>query len=280
MTDAELRALISLLEDSDPQIRAHVQDKLLSMGLPVIPTLEEVWETESDAQVQEQIEELIFTIQSSRTMDDLLEWQAGGGRSLLEGWYYISRYQFPELDFSTYRNYINRVVSRIWLELRAGMSMAERLSVVNRMIYEREKYRASDRALYDPAGHFLNTLIDTKKGSPLSLGMLYLCVCDELELPVRGLMMPEYFALMYQDPQTEFFIDVFNNGKFFLRRDLVVFLRKMDIKDETPYLEAASHPRIVMTLCRVLIQAYQRERKTALSRKFEVLLQALDAAAE
>ena len=48
MTDSEFKALIKLLEDDDPEISDHVENRLVEMGGPAIPRLELAWENEGD----------------------------------------------------------------------------------------------------------------------------------------------------------------------------------------------------------------------------------------
>jgi hypothetical protein len=63
MTENELKALVSLLDDEDKQIAAHVQEKILSLGTEAIPFLEKEWESNLNPDVQIRIEELIHTLQ-------------------------------------------------------------------------------------------------------------------------------------------------------------------------------------------------------------------------
>jgi len=43
MNDSELRSLVALLDDDDPDVLQHIEQKLLSLGSTVIPFLEEEW---------------------------------------------------------------------------------------------------------------------------------------------------------------------------------------------------------------------------------------------
>ena len=44
LNENELHALVSLLDDTDWEVKNHVIDKLISIGHPVIPFLEKKWE--------------------------------------------------------------------------------------------------------------------------------------------------------------------------------------------------------------------------------------------
>ena len=45
MTKKEIKALVSLLEDNDPEVFQHVEGKLFDLGDKAVPFLEEKWES-------------------------------------------------------------------------------------------------------------------------------------------------------------------------------------------------------------------------------------------
>ncbi|MEM6345896.1 MAG: transglutaminase-like domain-containing protein [Bacteroidota bacterium] len=260
MKETELKALISLLDDEDPGVKAHVEQQLLGLGQTVIPQLERAWESSEDDLMQSRIEDVIHLIQSRKTIQSLREWRAKGGSDLLEGWFYVTQFHYSELDIDLYRKAINRLVNRIWLELRSGMNVPEQLMVVNRMLFTKEKYRANQRSPHLPQNYNLNTLVETKQGSPLSLGLLYMAVCAELQIPIEGILLPDYFVLVYRDSQNEFFIDVFNQGAFFVRADLSRFLAEMKVEDKAEYYEPSSKIYLVLALIERQIKGYERAK--------------------
>lgn len=276
MKETELKALISLLEDDDPDVLAHVESQLLHLGVDVIPNLESAWENSTDKGMQERIEDLIQIIQSKKSITQLRDWRAKGGSSLIEGWFYVSQFHFPELDLEMYRKAVSRLVNRIWLELRSGMNVPEQLMVVNRMLFNNERYRSNQRSPHSPQNYYLNSLFETKKGSPLSLGMLYMVVCEELHIPVEGIILPDYFVLVYRDQQNEFFIDIFNKGSFFVRNDLARFLKEMKLEDREEYYEPSSKIYIVLELIERLARGYARGKDEDKAEGLRLLLQGID----
>ena len=52
VSENEFRALITLLDDNDKEVYAHVTDKLFSLGLEGIPMLESAWETADNQVIQ------------------------------------------------------------------------------------------------------------------------------------------------------------------------------------------------------------------------------------
>lgn len=277
MSETELKALISLLDDEDPNIEEHVKDKLVSMGDEVIPRLEQAWESQKDELVQNRIEEIIHVIQTKGTIDGLKTWREQGGNSLLRGWYLVTQYQYPELDFLTFKNSINRLIHKIWLEIRTGMEIPEKLLVINRMLFSRERFRSNRKNHYDPNNYYLNGLIETKKGGPISLGILYLIICQELDIDIQGIILPGYFALTYQDRANEIYIDIFNKGAFFARNDLNRFLKEMKVEEDEKYYQPSTQVQIILNLIEVLIKCYQKQDNGEKQRAFEYLLNAVNS---
>jgi len=277
MNTSEFNALISLLDDTDPGVEQHVKDKLISMGEDAIPELERAWEANQDEFVQERIEDIIHVIQTERTVEGLKEWKEEGANSLLKGWYLVSRFQYAELDYVGFKNEINRLTNRIWLEMRTGMNLTERLMVINRMLFVHEKYRANRRSLHDPKNYFLNSLTETKKGAPISLGMLYLILCEELELPIKGIVLPGYFVLVHPEKKNEFFIDVLNKGAFFLRKELDRFLKDMEVEKDDKYYQPHTNLDIIKELISTLMNSYRQRKQHNKADRMQVLLDALGA---
>lgn len=262
MNENEFKALVSLLEDDDPGIEEHVQSKLLSMGETVIPRLEAIWESEDgDERLQGRIEDIIHVIQSKRSISALQTWLQSNDPNLLHGWYLVSRYQYPELDFLPFKKEINRLVNRIWLEFRPGMNVPERLLVINRMLFNQEKYRGREKELTHPDNYFLNSVIDLHRGNPMSLGLLYICICHELDIAVGGIPLPGYFILTYQDKSSEFYIDVFRKGTFFMRSDLERFLKEIKAENSPEYFKPVPLKALIIELIRAIKKSFGHYKK-------------------
>jgi regulator of sirC expression with transglutaminase-like and TPR domain len=276
MKDKEFRALVKLLDDDDPVVATHVESQLLSMGESVIPRLEVQWEETGNEVIQSRIEDMIQLIQSRKTIEELKGWRQNGGEDLLEGWQLVSRLHFPGLELLPIKHEINRIVNRTWLELRDSMSPAEKLAVLNRMLFTKEKYRANAKDPENPENLFLPSFIERKKGSPISLGMLYMIICEKLDLKVNGLILPGYFALHYSDGKSEFYIDVFNKGAFFVRKDLEKFLGKLNLQEDPKYFSPSSKVFVLLELIRNLIGFYLRKKQRDKAEIFMKLIEELD----
>ncbi|MEM6768209.1 MAG: transglutaminase-like domain-containing protein [Bacteroidota bacterium] len=275
MKDTEFRALVSLLDDDDPSVESHVSGKLLAMGESIIPRLEAIWEESPGELVQEKIEDIIHTIQSRKTLLELKEWFLEEEPSLLQGWILVTKFQYPELDTVQIKQNISRLVHKTWLELKTGMNIPERLIVLNRMLFSKEKFRANKKDLLNKNNYFLNNFLETHKGAPISLCLLYLIIAEELEISLKGILLPGYFVLKYKDKFNEFFIDVFNRGTFFVKDDLKRFLKEMNEEDNPQYYQSNTHQEILKGLMKFILKAFKQAGEEEKALEWENLLKSI-----
>jgi len=266
MGEKEFKALISLLEDEDPGVGTHVEEKLLSMGNDIIPRLEQAWEIEANEAVQNRIEDIIQSIQVQATEEELQEWKNSPHTPLLQGWFLITKFHFPEISFETYYNAVNRLIHRAWLEHTPQMHIPEKIAVINRLVYQRERYRVNRSNPLDPNNYFLNTLVESKKGGPISLGMLHMIISQELKIPLQGIPVLGHFILHYRDSRNEFFLDPINKGKFFTRKDLENYLKEMKVPLRDQYFEPVSNVAIIQELVEMLLNCYRNKKNKNMGR--------------
>ncbi|MEZ4773151.1 MAG: transglutaminase family protein [Bacteroidia bacterium] len=277
MKETELKALIRLLDDDDPEIGTHIVQTLISLGGQVIPQLEQAWETEKNELAQSRIEDIIHIIQSKNTIDALRQWYKSGNDSLLEGWFLLTQYHFPEIRLEDYKNFINRLVNKTWLELRSGMNTVDKLRIVNRMMFDREKYKADRKNPYDPENYLINRVLMDKNGGPISLCLLYMIICNELDLPVQGVILPGYFVLTVPGHEDELYIDVFNRGTFFTYKDLTRYLKDLNVTNHEQYYRASSPVQILNEMIQTLIVCFQKKKNQEKVESLERLMKEINA---
>ena len=72
--DNELKALLVLLEDTDEEIYQIVENKLLNMGLEIVPSLEKAWDNSLDNLFHQRIENIIESIQFASITKKMDNW--------------------------------------------------------------------------------------------------------------------------------------------------------------------------------------------------------------
>ncbi len=261
----EVNALIRLLDDPDGEIYGHVHDKLLGYGAEVIAYLESAFEQAFDAIQQERIANLVHEIQFGTLKNDLKLWHQSGAFDLLQGILIINRYQYPDLDDQKIINQIESIKRDIWIQMMNEASPKEQVKLINHVFYNIYGFRGNTSNHLDPQNSFLSQVLENKKGNQISLAIIYSIIAQKLDIPVYGVNLPQHFILAYLDESREsefeggilFYINAFNKGFMFGRRDVDMFLKQLNLKFDKQFYEPCSNTDIIKRVLRNLISAYE-----------------------
>ncbi|MBS1617862.1 MAG: hypothetical protein JST76_05065, partial [Bacteroidetes bacterium] len=134
-SESEIHALVQLLDDSDKEVRSHVYSRIKSFGVDVIPTLEGAWTVELNALQHDRLEELIRDIHFQVVVDELEAWVGSIDQDLLLGFYILSKYFNPELDYDVVQKQVFRTRQSIWLEMNYNQTPLEQIQIFNQIFY-------------------------------------------------------------------------------------------------------------------------------------------------
>ena len=275
MDKQELNALLSLLDDPDKDVFIHVREKLLSIGEQVIPVLENVWEQSFDTAIQTKIEGIIHNIQFNSTAQALKEWSATPEQNLLVGALHIAKYQYPDLNEEKLKRQIQQIRQDVWLELNDKLTALEQVKIINHILFEVHNFSGNTQNYHAPQNSYINNVLESKKGNPLSLSLIYLIVAQDLKIPIYGVNLPEHFVLCYKDVhqlmsvKTKrdaemiaegilFYINPFSRGAVFGKKQLEIYLKKMNLEAQSVYYQPCSNLEMIKRLLRNLIFSYKK----------------------
>ena len=265
ISDNEIKGLINLLDDPDPQVYDVVYQKLQEIGLRGIPLLETAWETSVNQQSQNRIEELVHKIQFIDVQIGLRDWAKDGGKNLLYGAYLISKYQYPDLLFSEIEEQIEIIRKEVWLELHERLTALEKVRIINHVLFASQKFGRNSGNFYSPRNSFINQVFETHKGNPISLAIIYSSIAQKLDIPIYGVNLPMNYILAYHDPYFPddpngilFYINPYNRGLVLNRGDIDNFLNQQKLKPKLEYLVPCSNITTIERVLRNLILSYEK----------------------
>jgi len=265
INEAEINSLIKLLDDPDQEIYTHVHDKLLTYGPTVITYLESAFEQAFDSIQQERIADLVHEIQFDMLKKDLELWHQSGAFDLLRGALIINKYQYPDLDEQKVINQIEAIKRDIWMQMMFEGSPSDQVKLINHVLYNIYGFSGNTTNHQDPQNSYLNQVLETKKGNQISLAIIYSVVAQKLDIPIYGVNLPQHFILAYMDESAKsefesgilFYINAFNKGFIFGRRDVDMFLKQLNLNVDKQFYEPCSNTDIVRRILRNLISAYE-----------------------
>lgn len=265
INQTEVKSLIRLLDDPDQEIYNHVHDKLLSYGSEAIEYLESAFEQAFDPIQQERIANLVHEIQFGILKTDLKLWHQSGSFDLLQGILVINRYQYPDLDEQKLINQIEAIKRDIWIQMMNEASPVEQVKLINHVFYHLHGFSGNTTNHQDPQNSYLSQVLETKKGNQILLASIYSIIAQKLDIPVYGVNLPQHFILAYMDESQKsemeggvlFYINAFNKGFIFGRRDVDMFLKQLNLNFDKQFYEPCSNTDIVRRILRNLISSYE-----------------------
>ena len=277
----EIESLIKLLDDPDFEISSHVEEKLLSYGNEIIGYLESAWEQSLDSILQEKIENLLHKIQFQNVKTDLQLWHLGGSFDLLQGMLIINRFQYPDLDELKIINQIEEIKRNVWMQMLYEMSAIEKIKLINHVFYGTYGFSGNTTNHQDPNNSYLSHVLDTKRGNQISLAVIYSIIAQKLDIPVYGVNLPQHFILAYVDSSQDndfqngilFYINAFNKGFIFGRRDVDSFLKQLNITPDKQFYEPCTNDEIIQRVLRNLISSYDKQSAPHKVSELEELLE-------
>jgi regulator of sirC expression with transglutaminase-like and TPR domain len=259
MSENEINALVSLLEDTDEEVSFLVEKEIKNHGGVIIPFLEDHWEKNAvNPVLQKKIEDLIHEMQFENFSNNLVEWKNERQDDLLEGMWLVAKYQYPELDYESLKMEINQIYFDAWLKLRDDIHPEDAIKVLNHIFFDKYKFSANTKNFHSPSNSLINQVIESKRGNPISLCVLYLLVAQRLGLPIFGVNLPSLFILTFKSSQMQFYINVFNKGLIFNKADIDTYLKQMKLEGQDSFYEPCSNLEIVRRSLLNLIVSFQK----------------------
>ncbi|OZI10101.1 hypothetical protein BWI93_00510 [Siphonobacter sp. BAB-5385] len=277
MDSRELKALVSLLEDDDREVSSLIEQKIRSLGDTIIPFLEDHWENSGfNPLVQKRIEDLIHDLQFRTLTERLRAWKNSGGTDLLEGLWLVATYQYPDLSLEKLQQEIDQIYYDAWLEFRHGMHPASQIDTLNYVFFKKLKFGANTKNFHSAANSMLNVVLETHKGNPISLCVLYMLVGRRLGMPLYGVNLPNLFVLTYKvNDDTQFYINVFNKGLVFQKKDIDNYIAQLNLAPNPIFYEACSNTDIVKRVLRNLTLAFEKTGDDDRAQEINTLLKML-----
>ncbi len=138
---------------------------------------------------------------------------------LLEAAAAVAQDDDPELDPSTVPAAIEALGAALARRLPSDASAAQRLRLLNHYFYGELGFCGNVNDYYDVQNSHLHRVLQTRRGIPVTLAVLYTAIAAEVGLQMSGVSFPGHFLVKCSLPQGEVIIDPFT-GRSLSRQEL------------------------------------------------------------
>ncbi|HVW86199.1 MAG TPA: transglutaminase-like domain-containing protein [Bryobacteraceae bacterium] len=188
----------------------------------------------------------------------------------------LARIEYPALDAGRYIADIDYHAAAI-ADRAHDLSDGPRfVKTANAYLFGEMQFRGNEEDYYNPANSYLNRVLETRIGIPITLSVIYMEIARRLAKPVHGVGLPGHFVVLYDDGQYSTYIDPFHGGSLI---DAAGCCRLSQVDSLDPELLAPVDRRsIVMRMINNLRQIYFSQRHPDLAIRLLDLLIAADPA--
>lgn len=139
----------------------------------------------------------------------------------------LARDAHPRLDFRQTFDWLDDRVRELSGPVARAKTETEALQHLSHCLAEVHGI-FGDRCCYErPDSSYLNRVIETRRGIPISLSVLYMAVAERLGLELKGVCAPMHFLTRYESLDGVLFIDAFSHGRILTYRECTDWLRSL-----------------------------------------------------
>lgn len=255
----EILALLHLIDDPDEEVFDVISQRIIDYGKPIIPNLEDLWENTPDSMAQERIEILIHKLYYGDLANDMREWGTAGHQDLLLGALLVSKFLYPDIASSGTLRETEKIKRNIWLELNNYLTPLEQINVFTSILYSYYGLKGCEMSYANPNEFLIHKTLEAKKGNQVGNGILYLILCEMLDLPIRLVQIPRQFILAYfrpgytveniNDPQKmiEYYIDP-AAGQIYTHNDVDAYFKSISVPPSASHFRPLSNKEVIKVL--------------------------------
>ncbi len=260
-TDVQYRHILNLLDDESPEIRKIVRSTLLSSSMEII--LDGFfWRLEPDSgnreQLKETLEEIHFEFVYSafsrlfhRQLEDIdLE------KSVL----LLAYWNNPDLDTRQIRARLDEMADSIALQLPDAGHPLSFIDHISYYLFKKFGFHGNSADYYNPDNSFIDKVLETRTGIPISLSVLTMLVASRLQIPLVGIPMPAHFILKFENGEDEIYFDPFYGGKVYSRTECLSYLKQAKIENMDEILNGSTNVEILQRMMRNIHLVYTSYR--------------------
>jgi len=166
-----------------------------------------------------------------------------------------------DIDISLYLQALDELSLKFQRSMEKSSGLGISVNSLIDFIHVEEGFGGNVKSYYDPENSYLNRVIDTRQGVPISLALIHIALGSRLNIPVRGINFPGHFLVQY-GIEKHVIVDPFS-GRILSKPDCSTLLRQIAgpkalLQDE--YFETAGNKDILIRILDNLKQIFWRKK--------------------
>lgn len=131
------------------------------------------------------------------------------GMNLAEAALLIAKEEYVGLDVDAYLGLLDEFARAAATHVAGLTDPTQQIEALNRFLFIEQGFRGNRDNYYDPANSYLNQVLDSRTGIPITLALVYTEVGQRLGIPVFGVGFPGHFLVKHVGADEEILVDPF-----------------------------------------------------------------------
>jgi len=187
---------------------------------------------------------------------------------MLEAAVALGHLREPGLDVQTVLSQVDEWQARLRQRVAADAAPLAKLLALNQFFYKDLGFAGNVNDYYASDNSFIHRLVETRRGIPISLAVLWLELAQGMGLDAKGVNFPGHFLIKISLPVGQAVMDPMS-GQSFSREDLIEMLEPYRLAGdvgadfEIPlglYLQAAPNRDVLVRMLRNLKEIYKSQK--------------------
>lgn len=198
---------------------------------------------------------------------------------------YAAATENPELDVIAYQGKIAQFGARVKSRLTVKHKNYDFIGAMYEVLFEEAGFAGDTKNYFDPNNNLLNEVIDSLKGNPVSLSILYIEVARSAGVKVDGISLRKHFVVAAGSGDERMYVDPYRRGGLLSRKECIASLvgkdkvSGVDLDDlERQYLTPVKKRVILRRLLSNLKVAREKHKEYELALSASEQIQLLDPA--
>ena len=129
------------------------------------------------------------------------------GFALLEAAIAVAQDDHPQLDPQGVLSQVDALGERLKRRVPADAVVLQKLRFLNRFFFQDLGFAGNVNNYYDPRNSYVHEVLETRRGIPITLALLYIELASHIGLNARGVSFPGHFLVKLRAGQGEVIID-------------------------------------------------------------------------
>ncbi len=171
---------------------------------------------------------------------------------------HLARDVYPAFNLQSYRERLDELAEMVASQ-RPGLDAINRYIAMRSVLVDEAGISGYEADYYAPQNNYLNYVLDTGQGAPISLAIVWLEVARRLKWPVSAVSLPGHFMVRFDDRERLVLVDPFHDGVTRSRDDCAEMVAKRydnKVQLRPTHLKALDTRAILVRLLRNLRNIY------------------------